>query len=329
MVDLARAAKIDVAAAGSPVRGEAGNIARALGAQPIDDLRAEMTAAELDLVLLASPGAFGTDAAQDDVAAVLAANAKGAKIATLEPVPARALDLAAGPWRGSGSAPRPANLVRFIPLARLSTPFRNATEVLESFGPARTLSVECWCRAVEGSVGARFFSAMELVLALMGEPETIDAAHVAPNSGGALRTASGESLRGLHGEITALLRFGDGESATVVAGDRGGRWNRAVTMIGAKGRLRVFDDGFEWVGPDGERVDHSRSETSERGEEPEISHAVTTIADALRRLLDPAQPDDGPTNQAGVLAMTQAALLSAQTGQPESPTTIRKLIGAT
>lgn len=322
---VARHAGARIAAAGSGVRGRSGAVAAELEARAIDDLRAMLATAEADLVLIGSPEGFGTGPGGDDAAAVLAARARGVKVATLEPIPAAALDLVSGGWTGPDGAPGAADAVRFCPLARQSAPWREATEVLESFGHIRAVAVEAWCTPHEGSLGARLYGALELVLALLGEPETIDAAYVFPAHGQGVHALPGESLRALHGDLTANLRFADGRAASLVASDQGGRWNRTTTLVGPAGRLRVFDDGFEWIGPDGAKLDQSRPPARQRGAAPEVPHAVAAIADSLARLLDPGAPDPGPVNHAAILACAQAALLSARTGQGESPATIRRM----
>jgi hypothetical protein len=324
--DVAEHAGVAIVGAGSPVRGQAAAVAKALGAEPHDDLRATIASADADLALIASPGAFG-ERAPEDTAAILAARARGMRIASLEPIPSSALDLASGAWR-SQSGVDPVDSVRFRPLARLSRSYREAMEVQESFGPVCTLTVAAWCKPDEGSLGARIYSALDLVLAILGEPETIDAAYVATHVAQGLNPLPGETLRDLHGDIAATLRFADGRAANVVASDRAGRWNREITMLGEGGRLRIFDDGFEWISPTGEKIDHSRSSRAKRGEVPAVTHAVVAIAEAVGRLVDPAIPPEGAHDHATVLAMAQAALLSATTGQAESPGTIRRLVGA-
>src|SRR5690606_29923013 len=125
----------------------------------------------------------------------------------------------------------------------------------------------------------------------------------------------------------ASLRFDDGRTASLVASDHAGRWNRTVTLLGEGGRLRLFDDGFEWIDPGGEKVDSSRASTREA---PGAwgAHEVAAIADDLSRRLDPAIPAVGPVDHASVLALCQATLLSARTGQCESPASIHRMTGA-
>lgn len=321
---IAAEAGLAVVAAGSPVRGQSAAVATSLGASAIDDLRTMLVGADAALILIASAGTFGSGSRRDDVDAIAAADGRGVQVATLEPVPPTALDLASAGWNHPGPGGPAVEMLRFCPRIRLSTTFREATEVLESFGHFRLLSLEAWCRPSEISLGAQLYSAMDLVLSLMGEPETVDATYVSPTQGTGVHMLAGESLSELHGALSANLRFADGRAASLVVSDQGGRWNRCATALGPSGRLRIFDDGFEWLSPEGAKVDQSRSASGVRGGPP-ADHAVAAIADSLSRLLDPGFPDPGPTDHAAVLGIAQAALLSARTGQSESPATIRRM----
>jgi predicted dehydrogenase len=319
---VADVAALEIVASGSPSRGHSQGVAAELGGRVADDFRNMLATAEVDLVWIAAPGAFG--ASSSDAEILRAAHARGVKIATLEPIPASALDLVSAGWRDEENGLRPVDIIRFIPTPRLAAPFRQAEDVLETFGHIRTIAVETWSAPHEGSLGARIYGALSLLASLMGEPETIDAAYVAPNHGKAVHALPGESLRGLCGDLAATLRFADGRAASLVASDQGGRWNQTVSLIGPGGRLRIFDDGFEWIGLDGQKLDESRPPKRGRGEAPP-SHAVTVIAEGISRLLDSVPA--GPLDHASVLAMSQSLLLSARTGEPESPGTIRQMVG--
>lgn len=329
---VVEAVGLSIVGAGSPVKGQSGAVAAELKTEAADDLHAAMRKIDADLIWIASPGSFGTGGGEDDAAALLAAHGRGVKVATLEPIPASAMDLAGGGWGGwgpSGGSGSPTDAIRFCPLTRFSSPFREATEVLESFGRISAVAIEAWSTTAEGSLGAKLFSALDLIGALMGEPEMIDAAYVASVQAGALRPLPAETLRDLHGTIIATLRFADGRAASLVAGDQGGRWNRTATLIGPAGRLRVFDDGFEWIDAQGQKVDASRPADAKRGQAPSSPHSVKAMVDSLTRLLDPNLPDDGPADLASILSMGQTTLLSARTGQSESLATVRRMVGAT
>jgi predicted dehydrogenase len=318
---VAAAAELEIVGAGSGAKGQSQGVASVLETKVIDDLRAMLTGVEAELVWIASPGGFGAGAGGADAEALQQARARGVKVATLEPIPGSALDLSA--W-GGGSERGP-ELARFVPLAPDSAPFRRAQEALQSFGHVRMVAVESWCRPPEGSLGARVFGTLALVNALLGEPEAIDAAYVAPSHGSGLHPLPGETLRDLSGDLCACMRFADGRIATMSVGDQGGRWNRTITLVGPSGRLRIFDDGFEWIGPGGEKVDEHRPKRA-RGSGL-ADHAAAAIADSLALMLDAGAPESPPLDRGAILAMAQATLLSARTGEPESPATIRHMVG--
>ncbi|MFG0284021.1 MAG: hypothetical protein ACF8R7_06320 [Phycisphaerales bacterium JB039] len=308
--------------AGSPQRGQGSAVAAELETRHLDDLRAALAGEEARLFWLLAPGAFGAGDSED-AAALLAARARGAIITSLEPIPAAATDLASG-WLSQSGPLRPADCAACGPRLRLSQPLRDAAEVLESFGDIRSAMVESWRRPSQGTLGAQVYDALDLLCALLGEPETVDAAYVGAGPGRARPPA--DSLRDFRGDLTASLRFADGRTASVVASDHAGRWNRTVTLLGQRGRLRIFDDGFEWIDPAGEKVDASRRSTREAP--PKTTHDVAAMVDDITRRLDPAIPPPGPVDHRTVMSLCQATLLSARTGQCESPASIRQMTGA-
>ena len=320
---VAEAAHLRVVGAGCGVKGRSSAVAGLFDCPAVDDLRSVLTEGECDAVLIASAGDFGAAAKPSDALAVLHAHQRGVRVMTLDPLPASALELS-GPWTTPGpGGVRPLDGLAFVPLVRSSRPYRDAAEVLEMFGAARTLLIEACCRPEEGSLGARLFGAIEALLTLVGEPDSVDAAY-APPQRGQLIPQLGETLREAHGDITANFRFADGRAAAMLVSDQSGRWSRNVTLLGGGGRLRIFDDGFEWINPAGESVDTSR-QVKRRGETP-ASRAVPIIAEAVSRALDPAVPTESPLDSAGILAVCQAILLSTRTGSAESPSTIRRMM---
>ena len=360
---VADAAGLDIIAVGTTQLGRAADIIAALGGRaapkPLDDLRAALTTADADLFFLASPGDFAAGlarpaGAEGDELALDDAAARGARIITLEPMPSSLLQLdapsltqqgepllALGPDSGA-----PVNLAgtfaewaRFCPLLRRSEPMRAARDLISQLAHPespddrasaglRTLAVECWCGPGFGSLGARLYDAVECVVHFMGVPDRVDAAYVAPSRVRAVHALPGEMLRGLEGDMTANLRFADGRAASIVASSRAGRWNRSVTFLADNGRLRVYDDGFVWIGRDGKLVDSSRDTLRVRGSvnaDDPGAHAVAAVASQLVRDLDPALPPEQPVDVVGVLATAGAALLSTRTGESESPATILRM----
>jgi len=325
----AQAAGVHIALAGSPLKGQSGLVASELGAEPFDDLRNALAEADVTLFWLASLGDLPSGETAAAGRAVLAAKSRGVGVASTEPLPASAFDLTHAGWGapddrpGSGLA---GEFVRFVALPRQSRVMRDAHEVLAAFGAPRMVQIESWAGPAHGTLGARLLGAMDLVHTLLGDPETIDAAYVGPHGATGVHTLPGETLRDLHGDLTATMRFPDGRAAVLATSNGAGRWNCVVTLISGEGRLRLYDDGFEWIGPDGAKRDELRQSKTSRGKTSPADHAVSAAADTLARLCDPHLPDPGPVSLGSVLCLSQAALLSARTGQPESPHTIRRMM---
>ncbi|MCA9298966.1 MAG: hypothetical protein KDA28_07860, partial [Phycisphaerales bacterium] len=168
----------------------------------------------------------------------------------------------------------------------------------------------------ETTLGALTYSIMDLTRFLLGDAESIDATYVEPSHGRGLHALPGESLRDLRGDLGAHLRFPDGRCATLVASDQAGRFELEIHAIGSSGRLEINARGVDWIGPSGEVIDHASNDPVD---------APTIVAEALASRLEGGI--EAPVDDAGVLSLAQAALLSARTGQPESPATIRRMAG--
>lgn len=354
-VELVRAAVgvagITITHAGCPEAGKVREIAAALGCEPADDLRTALASTKAGLVLLAAPGGIGSGrggASEAEIEALFACADRGVRVASLEPMPGSILHLPQDPsgiddGAGMGVAigPEPSEepiaggaaseWATFVPLARLSKPVREAGEILAQLGTMSMVSVQALCGPGQGSLGARMYDAMEMIAWLLGTPDRVDAAYVPPTANGRGRSVHalpGDSLVGLEGDLSANLRFADGRAASVVASNRAGRWSRAITVVGEKGRLRFYDDGLDWISPEGAVLDSSRDAARVRGsaqQEAAIAPAARVIGDQLARLLDAAGPVDAPTNIGAVLSMAGAALLSARTGESESPETLLRM----
>lgn len=362
--NVGRAAEV-AAAFGAVPRDSAAAI------EPVGDLRAALATLDVDVAIIASPGEFGNgDRDADDLAAIESARARGVRIFSLEPMPGSLLQMdtprlmaggaeaseepslleAAGIAIGNrdeGTSSRVLSEVQlsgqaaaletqggwaaFCSPLRLAARVREAWELLEHFGPALTCVVECFGSPLHGTLGARVFDAADLIVSLMGQPETIDAAYVWPTRGRGVHPVPSDRLRGLDGNITANLRFADGRSGAIVASGRAGRWSRTVTLISEKGRLRIDDRGFEWIGLEGESVDITggaggvRVAGNARASEPNGDDAIDAVAEFLMRALDPRIGASIPTDYRAVLATTGAALLSVRTGEAESPATIARM----
>lgn len=305
-------------------RGRSPEVAQSLGAEPIDDLLRTLANAEADVALFLTAARSADDPSLDDPTLVRACLDRNLKIATLEPAPATVTERSRfEKTLGPGSVEK----IRFIPAMRRSRGFRAAAEVVDTIAPIRTIAVGARGGAGQGSLAARLFDAMDVVLGLMGEPETIDCAIAGPATPAGIHLTPGESLRDLRGDLTANLRFGSGRSASLMLSDSAGRWFRGVTVLAHGGCLRIDDKSFELIDPNGVTIDRTRTRLSSgAADDPP---AAAAIAEQLAALLDPRAPAPTPMDAPVALAMCEAALLSARTGQAESPATILRMAGAT
>ncbi len=322
--EVASAAKLDLLAAGSPVKAQTGLVATELACPPLHDLRSALTEGAADLVLIAAAGDFGRKQGTNDSRALLAARSRGMKVASLEPIPSSALVHASASWHAEEPGGVAAEVTRFVPLQRQLRAFREAQDSLAQFGKPRVLAVESLSSTDEGSLAARLLSAIDLIHALMGEPETVDAAYASPLSAQGVHGLPGEALEDLRGDMTVNMRFAAGRSASFIASDQAGRWRQSATLLGEGGCLHIYDEGFEWVGRSGEKLDEAKLRRPPKtAPQPP---GVAALADAISRLLDPNQQDPGPCDLSAVLPIAQTALLSARTGQSESPAAIRRML---
>ncbi|MCK4873564.1 MAG: hypothetical protein KAS72_12640 [Phycisphaerales bacterium] len=300
--DAGKQAGLTFVAAGSSVKGQSAAVAETIGAEAgVDDLRIALTEYEADLIFLASIDHI--DPETSDQLRTLAH--RGVKVMSMEPLPGGLRDLT--------GADEP-SLAELVPMMRRSPGFRAAELFLPNFGEVRCVNVSFRAGHGEGSLAARLYSALDVVNRLCGQAEQIDAAMAGP--GGSLP----ETLALMHGHLTANLRFPENRAACIAVSDLAGQWSRGVTILGEGGCLRIADTRVEWIGQDGQVIDEASVD--------DVVSLGDLIATHIDRALDPRMPIDPPADHATILAVCEAALLSARTGQSESPRKLRKLIGS-
>jgi len=309
---LARAGLV-AAAAGSPERADPRALASALECDAVESFRA-LVRQECSCALLLAPAPSSPDAGLQDATLLRQLRERNARILSVEPLPPSVRE--AAPVMG----PDLVDTVRIGPLLRHAPGGRAAVDALETFGRARVVALTALSRPGEGSLAARLIDAMDWMLGVLGEPETVDACVHGPRSAAGLTLAPGEQLAALQGDMTAHLRFATGASATVTLSDRASRWFRGATMHGESGTLRVIDGGLEWL-------DETGAPSESSGAAAQASAAVA-IADALGALRAPRSGAERPFDFVRTLAMAEAAVLSARTGHPESPATVLRMAGA-
>lgn len=237
-------------------------------------------------------------------------------------------------------AAAPSNWPVFFPRFRLSPSFIDMQEYLEPFGPIGAAHLLSLGNAVELVAGARLIDALDTIAFLLGEPEELYAAYT-PRPGHASRQGpatliggananSISTLRHLQGTLSASMRFSDGRTASVLVSDSAGATTRSLTLIGQGtgeqgGRIVVSAGAIEWFDSQGRPLEQ-RMPSRRRTDPPRTPEGVQAFAETLASIGRGHARMQPPMNHVSVLAMAGAAMLSAATGEPESPQTIRRMV---
>ena len=91
-------------------------------------------------------------------------------------------------------------------------------------------------------------------------------------------------------------------------------------MQGIRSRVR-------WALSQHDDLAHVTGEHAELFEAGVDPGALQALSESAARAVDPRGSKPAPVDYAGVLSMCEAALLSARTGQPESPSTVARMAG--
>ncbi len=323
--EVARVASLDVVAAGCWATGQTGAVAGALEAAPAPDLRAMLASMQGGVLLIAAAGDFG--GRPEDLRAMVQAWQRGVRLLCLDPVPQSVFDLSRL-WRpqddlesegGPLSMAQIGGLeraMRLLAMPSRTQAFVDAVETLAAFGTPRSAMVRVHAAAGLLSLSSRLIGGFDLLDHLFPGFEHvawIDACRV-PRGHVSLRASSPpDSLRGVDGDLAALVRFPDGRGATVHLSDSAPSCGFCVELLSSQGLFRIDDDGHEWLAPDGSMRSRDRAEPQSLG---------VRIGLEMARQLRHGGPDTGPVPLDRSLAAAQTALLSAHTGHPESPSTM-------
>ena len=312
-----------VVTAGSPVRAHGTKLADALDAEFAGDAL-DLLNVDARVVLLATAcECYGAALPQ----AVARATAEGKRVATLAPLPMPPSD-AAGPWHAPLRGRVPVDAVRFGPLLRRGSAAEEAEETLLAFGEVRSAMFSGFrdpTMAGEGATGALLVDALDLLVGVLGEAERVEAALCGPMGVG--KPSADLDLGALTGDLTAHARFEGGASAVIMLSDRAGGWARRATLLGEAGRLELGDDGHRWIDPAGKTVDsterRARSQPNDKWGEHDRA-AIDALVAFLSPVLDGRATPPLDTQHLGPMAA--AVMLSARTGQAESPSTLRAMV---
>lgn len=305
-----------IVAAASPVRAHGTTLADALGATFAGDLLDLLNTDARAVLLATACEGYGEALPQ----AVARAAAEGRRIATLSPLPMPPSD-AAESWHAPMQGRVPTDAVRFGPLLRHSPAAQEAAETLVAFGEVRSAMFAGFrdpTMAGQGATGALLVDALDLLVGMLGEAERVEASLNGPT-----KPSANLSLGSLTGDLTAHARFDNGSSAAIMLSDRAGGWQRRATLLGEAGRLELGDDGHRWIDPAGKIIDsterRARSKTTDHDRA-----ALDALVGFMSPLLDGRATAPLDTQHLGPMAA--AVLLSARTGQAESPSTLRAMV---
>lgn len=314
---------IDVIGAGCPVSAQTGAVAQGFGCGVQDDLRTMLSSENPDLVLLAATGSFGHMDIERDLGALQQAHSRDVAVATLEPIPGEATVISGTSWTEAIHTGAFSEFIRVVPMLRRGWVIDELMATLETFGVIRSMNISIVAPAIYGSLGARVFESMDLVRTLVGVPEMIDASFQSGGSANGLHQLPGQSLRDLHGTLTAHMRMGDGRGALVQISDQVGKSGMMMSLLGDDGEIRVWDTGFCRLDTHGLEIDVFELET---GALHSADPSAVRLKEQLIQLCAGVGPIRSPVDHASVLAMGHTVLLSARTGQGETPETIRRLL---
>lgn len=298
---------VRVTAVGGERAGPVADLARRHDVPDVDDLRKLRVDYPAGYLLLGDP-----EVDPDDL---LGAVSQGTTVLSLEPIAETLQDLAhlrgeAGKRRKAPETAAPANIaghILTVPQFLACPGFRRASDPHEALGGGRVVAVHHTGRPDEGSLFARLYDAWLTVLSFTSLPETIDASLTGQ--------AVPETLRELTGHVAAHGRLGDGGAVTLQVSSRAGDRQRWLSIIADHAQLRVEDTSYDLRQIDGSPIDHA----DPAAESPSYAQLV---AEQWRRIIDrPRDPDIALQHERSspALACCLTCLLSARTGQPESP----------
>lgn len=292
-----RVAGLSVLAVGGPRKAEAKPLAEALDAQPYDDLRKMLVDRPGSSLLLGTMEGVRLDDLRQAVE-------QGADVLALEP-PCDDKGKTLHWERGQ----EPTGRLVHAPMLRLSPAWLSAADPQQVLGRLRAVALAMLGPAESGSLFTRLFDAMDWIVSALGVPAGVEARLTGPLA------EPPENPAGLTGCMTVHLQFAGGASATLLAVDRAAVWSRQVTVVGEKGQLLMDDRGYQIFAADADEADA----TAVAPNDP-----VELIARQWQWMIDhrlgPERNDLG-----AVLATCRTALLSARTGETESPDTFMKL----
>jgi hypothetical protein len=327
---IVAAANLRCVVAGTSVKGRADAVASEFGCASATDVRAALAACQSPLALILDCGDFGSRLGDEDARAILSASARGVKIASLVPLPTSVQVLAQGSWKSarqmvdSGACER----VHVLGIPRALARVRDAMNAIEADGEPRHVGVRLWSGAHERDASGLLVGGLDFVHELLGECESIDCVYASGEQAIGLHALPGETLEQLRGDCSCVLRFTNGASASVDVSSCAGAAGLEITLLGTFGRLHVRQDGHAgeivWLSSSGDVIEVPQPRLPR-----DAKHSFASqIAEEITTLLQDEARGLPSLDVAALLPIAQAALLSARTGQPESPSLFSRVLGS-
>ena len=302
VLDLMGAAVTPIGIGGLRV-SEVDDLARRLDCPRYDDLRQLLVDKPARFLLLATL----QSATPEELATALN---QGTTILALEPVAGDLVGLDALRSARKALAGTGVGIV-MLPDFQQSPGFLSAADPREVLGNQRLISFESIGSRGMGSLYARLYDGWQTVLSFADLPETIDASLLG-------MPQIPDDLPEMTGRIAAHARMSTGGTALLQVADHGSEHRRSMTVLGQQGQLRLTDAGYELRGQDAEPLDQAQ--------QPGPMSFADLVAGQWRRLLDRSPGTHStPDTMQHTLACCLATLLSARTGQPESPNKLLQL----
>ncbi|MEM9414471.1 MAG: hypothetical protein AAGA29_03200 [Planctomycetota bacterium] len=295
-------------AAGGQDSAVAADLAKSLDTPGFSDLRQMLVERPSAFLLLAC----SQDASPPDLASALAG---GTTVLALEPASTTIAGYAEldRPTRtGEDAATLPGRLIQ-LPRFTQSPGFLAATDPHDILGDRRSVTLTSIGGEDAGSLFMRLHDAWMTVLVFCDPPESIHASIAGP-AGTTL-----DSPRNLTGRVSAHALCPGGGSVLLFASNRSPASAHALTVLGDTGQLTATPTGYRLTRQDG-TIEDEKQPTPDPGR-------IDQIAEQWRRLIDRRASTDEPgtRREQAALACTLATLLSAKTGQPESPARVMQM----
>lgn len=294
-------------AVGGPRAAGVSDLAESVNLKAQDDPRQMLNDHPAAFLLLAAAG-VGPDILQH-------ALTQGTIILTIEPAWESLDPLGINGKKPTSSSGR----CMTVPSFQRSPGWANAADPTEILGKTRSISFTSFGHTGECSLFARLYDAWETLLAFIPIPQSIDASITGPLD------QPPDDLRAVTGHLTAHIRVTAGSSATLQVSDNAGSHFRALRLLGDHANLAADDLNYHLADSKGKPLDHKEMPSAGPG-----SLFPDLVARQWKQIVERPQaiPPTPPAQSAQrVLACCLATLLSARTGQPESPATLLSLHG--